>query len=244
MKQLLKNGSAGAIILVKLVDATSGTGAGKTGLVAGSDGLRIASKADVEATSVACTGSNIEIPTSPIGTYQAPSGSDKCRFREIDAVNHPGIYEVFLPAARFAVSGARSLLVSISATETTQADLEYQLTAGLDVNDGVRGGMTALPNVASGAAGSIPTTGTGANQIQVNGSGAIASVVSVAACQDLLEADRVIDTSVTPWALVLIKKGSGALGQPGTVELLRQKLRDVAGGAIVNISTVLGQSIT
>lgn len=35
--------------------------------------------------------------------------------------------------------------------------------------DGVRQGMTALPNVASGSAGAIPTTGTGANQISVSG---------------------------------------------------------------------------
>jgi hypothetical protein len=40
-------------------------------------------------------------------------------------------------------------------------------------------GLSALPAVASGSAGAIPTTGTGANQIQVNGSGAISTVVSV-----------------------------------------------------------------
>jgi hypothetical protein len=40
-------------------------------------------------------------------------------------------------------------------------------------------GLTAIPAVATGSAGAIPTTGTGANQIQVNGSGAISTVVSV-----------------------------------------------------------------
>jgi len=40
-------------------------------------------------------------------------------------------------------------------------------------------GLTALPAVATGSAGAIPTTGTGSNQIQVNGSGAISTVVSV-----------------------------------------------------------------
>ena len=40
-------------------------------------------------------------------------------------------------------------------------------------------GLSALPAVTSGSAGAIPTTGTGANQIQVNGSGAISTVVSV-----------------------------------------------------------------
>lgn len=40
-------------------------------------------------------------------------------------------------------------------------------------------GLTAIPNVATGSAGAIPTTGTGANQIQVNGSGAISIVNTV-----------------------------------------------------------------
>ena len=40
-------------------------------------------------------------------------------------------------------------------------------------NDAIRLGLTALPNVNSGAAGAIPTTGTGANQISVT-SGAVA----------------------------------------------------------------------
>lgn len=43
--------------------------------------------------------------------------------------------------------------------------------------DAVRLGLTALPNVASGSAGAIPTTGSGANQIAVNGSGKISGVV-------------------------------------------------------------------
>ena len=40
-------------------------------------------------------------------------------------------------------------------------------------------GLTAIPAVATGSLGAIPTTGTGANQIAVNGSGAISTVVSV-----------------------------------------------------------------
>jgi len=40
-------------------------------------------------------------------------------------------------------------------------------------------GLTALPAVATGSLGAIPTTGTGANQISVNGSGAISTVNTV-----------------------------------------------------------------
>lgn len=41
----------------------------------------------------------------------------------------------------------------------------------IDWSDSVRAGLTALPNVASGSAGAIPTTGTGANQISVTSGG-------------------------------------------------------------------------
>jgi hypothetical protein len=40
-------------------------------------------------------------------------------------------------------------------------------------------GLTAIPAVATGSLGAIPTTGTGANQISVNGSGAISTVNTV-----------------------------------------------------------------
>jgi hypothetical protein len=43
----------------------------------------------------------------------------------------------------------------------------------VDLSDVVRFGLTALPNVASGAAGALPTTGTGANQINVDGTGCV-----------------------------------------------------------------------
>ena len=64
----------------------------------------------------------------------------------------------------------------------------------------------------------------------------------VSAVQDLLEADRWIDTGVAPWAFVLIRKGTGPLGT-GT-ELLRQALYDSSGAAINAAATVIGRSIT
>jgi hypothetical protein len=42
------------------------------------------------------------------------------------------------------------------------------VTTAADPTDTVRFGLTALPNVASGSAGAIPTTGTGSNQISVS----------------------------------------------------------------------------
>lgn len=59
--------------------------------------------------------------------------------------------------------------------------------------------------------------------------------------QHLLEADRYIDTSTTPWQLALVLKGSGDLST-GSV-LLRQNLFDKDGGEIDRISTFVGRSV-
>ncbi len=56
---------------------------------------------------------------------------------------------------------------------------------------------------------------------------------------DLIEADRFIDTATTPWALVLVKNGSGGLGSG--IELLRQQLKDVSSADIDDVNTVIGQ---
>ncbi len=201
MKLLYKNGMAAVILRVKIVDATSTVGAGKTGLATAAGGLVttanlvISTIADNEATATAYTtaASNVET-IATLGTYAAPSAG-KCRFGEVDPTNHPGLYEIHLSDARFAVAGARSLIVSVQgASGAAPVDAELQL-AGAELGD----------------------------------------------LKDLLEADRVIDTGVSPWALVLIKKGSGALGDVGAVELLRQGLHDVTGAGVTNANTILGQ---
>ncbi len=239
MKLVHKNGATGVILRVKILDSTTATGAGKTGLTYQSTGLVISTIASNEAAPTAYSQAAGTVETiATLGTYAAPADT-KCRFREIDATNHPGLYEIQLADARMAVSGARHLITSISgASGAAQCDAEVQLVS-LDLYDSTRAGLAALPNAAAASAGGLPTVGTSANQIALDGSGN----VSATAVKDLLEADRVVDTTVTPWALVLIKKGSGALGQPGTVELLRQKLYDVTGGGVTNTNTILGRSI-
>lgn len=56
------------------------------------------------------------------------------------------------------------LALHITGTLADPTDLLIQIVA-YDPFDAVRLGLTALPNVASGSAGAIPTTGTGSNQI-------------------------------------------------------------------------------
>ena len=163
-----KRGQGSIILRVKILNSSVTTGAGLTGLTSASTGLIIAAIADNEATSTAYTvaGTNVETITT-LGTYAAPT-SGKCRFKEVDATNHKGVYEIQLADARYAVSSAKSLLVSISgATNAAETDVVIPLQ-DLDPYDSVRAGLTAMPNVSSGSAGAIVTSGTGTAQLSTS----------------------------------------------------------------------------
>lgn len=152
-----KRGQGSIVLRFKLIDSSLWPMQGKTGLTESSAGLIIATIADNESATTRYRGSSSEIETiSTLGTFAAPT-SGKCRFKEVDATNHPGIYEVQLADARFAVSSAKSLLISISgASGLAQCDGLVPLR-DIDPYDGVRHGMTALPNAAAAASGGLPT---------------------------------------------------------------------------------------
>lgn len=123
-----KRGQTGVIVRVKILNSSVATGAGLTGLTNASSGLVISTIADNEASATvyAVGSSNVETITT-LGTYAAPT-SGKCRFKEVDATNHKGVYEIHLADARFAVSNAKSLLVSISgATNAAETDVVIPL---------------------------------------------------------------------------------------------------------------------
>lgn len=109
-----KLGQSSIILRVLILDSASTTGAGKTGLTYSSTGLRIGTIADNESSSTAYTESGATIQALvDKGTYLAPT-SGKCRFAELDSTNHPGVYEIQIADARFAVSSAKYLLISIT----------------------------------------------------------------------------------------------------------------------------------
>jgi len=146
-----RNGSTSVILRVKILDATSTVGAGLTGLTSASSGLRISTIASNEATATVYTvaGSTIETITT-LGTYAAPTAT-KCRFKEVDATNHKGVYEIQLADARFAVAGAKSLIVSVlGATNAAEVDLEIDLQAEVDLE------YVAGTSVAPGSVGPVP----------------------------------------------------------------------------------------
>jgi hypothetical protein len=139
-----KNGQTSIVKRFKLRDSSSTVGAGLTGLTFSSTGLVISTIADNEATPTSYTvaGSTIETITT-LGTYAAPTAT-KCRFKEVDATKHPGVYEIQIADARWAVSGAKSIIISISgATNLVQVDAEIGLT-GFDPYDAVAAGLSRI----------------------------------------------------------------------------------------------------
>lgn len=165
MKEIIKRGATSNILRVFLLDTASTTGAGKTALTNTSTGLIISTIADNEATATTYTAAatNVETVTT-LGTFAAPTAG-KCRFREVDATNFPGVYEIHIADARYAVASSTQLLVSIQCTGVAPVMAEVQLIA-VDLMDTVRLGLTAIPNVAQGTTGAI-STGNATGQVTV-----------------------------------------------------------------------------
>jgi len=165
-KKILKRGATSNILRVFLQDSASTTGAGKTALTSASSGLIISTIADLEATATTYTSAATNVETiTTLGTFAAPTAS-KCRFREVDATNFPGVYEIHIADARFAVANTTQLLISIQCTGVSPVFVEYQFVA-VDLMDTIRFGLTALPNTAVTTNGSLITSGTGTAQLSV-----------------------------------------------------------------------------
>ena len=160
-----RRGQTGVILRVKILNSGVTTGAGLTNLSYTSSGLVISTIADNESTKTAYTvaGSTIETITT-LGTYVAPTAT-KCRFKEVDATYHPGLYEIQIADARFAVSNAKFLIVSISgATSAAETDVVIPLQ-DLDPYDAVRANLSALPNANAAASGGLLTYGSSTGQL-------------------------------------------------------------------------------
>lgn len=139
---LIKHSNASNLLRFTLKN--SSTGVGLTGLGIASTGLIISTIADNEATATAYTVAGATIETiATLGTYAAPTAT-KCRFKEVDATNHKGLYEFQFADARFSVASARKLVISVTgATSLLDADYEIQLVS-FDPHDAVRMGLKAF----------------------------------------------------------------------------------------------------
>lgn len=161
-------------IRVKIRSSTAPYG-GATGLTSATSGLKIGTIANNEATSTAYTVAGGTIETiSTLGTFAAPTAT-KCRFKEVDATNHPGIYEIQLDNARFAVTNAKSLVISVTGTGLAECDVTIPLL-GYNPYNGTNLALTCLPSAAPSTTGGFVQYGTGLTQLApVSGKVSVAS---------------------------------------------------------------------
>jgi hypothetical protein len=78
---------------------------------------------------------------------------------EIDATDQPGLYRFDWPDAAFA-TGVPEVILSVKCATVFTEHLRVELV-GYDPTDGVRLGLTALPNAAADAAGGLPISDAG-----------------------------------------------------------------------------------
>lgn len=153
MKLSIKAGSTSQSLLIFILDSSSTTGAGLTGL-AYNTGSLVCYYARPGATAA-----SVSLATQTV-TGAFSSGG----FVEISSANMPGLYRFDPPDAALA-TGARSVVFVLKgATNMTPLPIEVELT-GWDNQDAVHGGMSALPNAAAAAANGLLTFGTGSGQL-------------------------------------------------------------------------------
>ncbi len=149
MKQHIKAGFTDYSTLVFIPDSASTDGSGKTGLVAADltvSGVRVETDNDVTVTDYTSSLSDLAALT----TAHTDWG-----LKEVSSTLAPGLYRLDIADAIFA-SGAWTAVVYVMVTTSAAAasPMEFVLV-GYDQHDGVRLGLTALPNAAADAPGGI-----------------------------------------------------------------------------------------
>lgn len=159
MKQILKKGSTSKRMAIFIADSSSTTGAGLAGLAYNTSGLMWYYWREDSGNN---GGTQVTPATATRGAWT--SGG----FKEIDATNLPGWYEIGLPDALLAAGSYWAVMMLKGAANMAPLPVEIQLVT-YDPTDGNLG-LTGLSGLTAPAAGVLPTVGTGTNQITlVNG---------------------------------------------------------------------------
>ena len=158
---IIKKGTTDVKTYFKLIDPT--TGAPETGLTI----------TDLDATYVRDGAASVKADLTALAAVDSAHGDNKAK--EVDGTNCPGLYRVDWPDAAFA-TGVDRVQLCVNGAAVDPAYLEVELV-NYDPADGVRMGLTALPNAAAAAAGGLVICGTNA-PIAFTGSGNAFSVIS------------------------------------------------------------------
>ena len=154
-------------ITIKVSDSTSTNNSGLTGVAYNTSGLSVTLRCDNEATGNTYTAAGSTIEAGTVGSWSDPT-SGKIRFTE----HASGHYQLDLPLSRL-VASARCLFGIIKGVANmNQVDFVIEIPV-VDFWDGVRGGMTALPNAAGGAAHGL-VLGSAAYELGIDSAGKVA----------------------------------------------------------------------
>lgn len=155
-------GATSVMVTVFIPDNSVANGAGVAGLTNASTNLAIAYRRELQNGFTQITGANL-VTITTIGTWANP-GTGKLGFKAVDATNAPGLYEIHFPddAAAFGTGDASGhLTINVLELTTTALKIGPNLTliplVPWNYQDGVRMGLTALPNAAAEASGGLPT---------------------------------------------------------------------------------------
>jgi hypothetical protein len=155
-KRSIKAGTTSQREYVFVNDSASTTGAGKTGIAYNA--------ASIKAYYVR-PGASATLIT--LATQTVTGAFSSGGWVEVDSTNMPGVYRFDVPDAVFAAGAEKAIVMISGASGMAPVVMEYDLTA-YDPYDTVRLGLTAIPNVASGSAGALITSGTGTAQLSVS----------------------------------------------------------------------------
>jgi len=148
VKLSIPAGTTSKRIGIFIQDSSSTTGAGLSGLVFNTSGLKCYSWIDTDGNAA---GTAQTLATATLGTWTTIG------FVEKDATNMKGMYEFGIPNALIAAGVKWAILYFYGATNMAPLVLEIEVTA-VSNQDAVRGGMTALPNFNANAAGGLPVS--------------------------------------------------------------------------------------
>ena len=160
-KRWIKSGSTSQTIDIFVLNSSSTVGAGLTGLVFNSAGLTCYYRKGALGAATPVTLATLALITTPWATGG---------FREVDATNMPGLYRFDIPNLALDTAGI-TVIYFKGATNMAPVVLEIEVVA-VDVFDGVRMGLTSLPNAVAGAINGVPLSvaaGGAVNTLQING---------------------------------------------------------------------------
>lgn len=143
MKRTIKKGSTSRSVYLFIQDTRYGDNSGLTALVYNTSGLSAYYIRQGQSSASAIT-----LATKTLGTW-ATGG-----FKEVDATNMPGWYELDLPDALLA-SGANYVGVHLKGAANMAPQMFEIDLVDYEPYDAVRLGLTALPNAVAGAAGGL-----------------------------------------------------------------------------------------